>query len=349
MADSAETGRPRINVSRGFMPWLAASGGSIALTTYQSGRFLLLGADADGSLSWFEREFVRPMGIAVTEDARSIVLVTQFQIHRFNDVVAGEAGTPFDAAFVPHVSWTTGSVDAHDVGFASDGRPIFVNTLYSCVARVSGERNFDVLWTPPFVSDLAAEDRCHLNGMAMVDGAPRFVTAVSRADVKDGWRDRRGDGGIVMDLEGDRIVAESLSMPHSPRYHRDRLWLLNSGAGAFGFVDLARGTFEPIAFCPGYARGLRFAGRFAIIGLSAPRADGAFEGLRLQSELEARKQEPFCGLLVVDLTTARSEWLKFEGAINELYDVAFLPGVRKPSLVGFKTDEIKLRVSFARA
>lgn len=337
----------RVSASRGFTDWLGTTGGSLALTTYEAGRILLLSRAAGGGLSLFERDFVRPMGLAIGRDAAFFALATQYQVYRFNDVAHRPAAEgAFDASYVPHVAWTTGSVDAHDVGLDADDRPLFVSTLYSCIAVVSDTRNFRVVWKPTFVSALAAEDRCHLNGMAMVAGRPRYATAVSTTDHKDGWRDHRSDGGVLIDVETDEILVRSLAMPHSPRVFDGRPWLLNSGRGEFGPVDVASGRFEPIAFCPGYARGLAFVGSHAVIGLSAPRREGTFGGLPLDEALRSRGQQPFCGLLVVDtLSGAVTDWLRIDGGgIAELYDVAFLPGVLRPSLVGFKTDEIKQRI-----
>jgi len=341
----------RLSVSRGFTRWLADTGGSLALTTYQAGRLIFLSSGQNGDISLFERDFVRPMGIAVSMNVQSLALATQFQVYRFNNVIEPNASGAFDAAYIPHVSWSIGSVDAHDVGFGVDGRPVFVNTLYSCIASVSDTRNFKLLWKPPFISELVPEDRCHLNGMAMIDGRPRFVTAVSCSNIKDGWRDHRSDGGVVIDVETDEIIVDALSMPHSPTFHDGRLWILNSGAGQFGFVDFPTARFQPMTFCPGYARGLAFIGRFAIIGLSAPRENGAFGGLPLNEELKSRESQPFCGLLIVDIETGSIvEWARIEdGGVTELYDIVVLPGVLRPSMVGFKTDEIKKRISMELA
>ena len=225
-------------------------------------------------------------------------------------------------------------------------RPLFVNTLFSCIAQVSDGHSFKPLWKPDFISRLAAEDRCHLNGMAIADGAPRYATSVSRSDVSDGWRDRRRDGGLVIDVASDAIVAQGLSMPHSPRLHADRLWLLNSGCGAFGYVDTGSGAFESVAFCPGYARGLDFAGNHAVVGLSLSRENRTFGGLELDAELAARNTEARCGLAIFDLNSGDMvHWVRIEGVVRELYDVAFLPNVRRPSAIGFKTDEVKRIIS----
>lgn len=348
MTEAAEPEqRFALRASRGFPEWLAGIGGSLALTTYQAGKLLFLGSEPDGAVSLFEREFTRAMGLAVAEDGRGFALATQFQIYWFNDVLTPEQSRRgFDAYYAPHTSWITGSVDLHDVGLGADGRPVFISTLYNCIAAVSDSHNFKLLWKPPFVSALVAEDRCHLNGLAMAEGRPRYATAVARTDVRDGWREHRADGGVVVDVESDEIVAGGLSMPHSPRLHGGRLWLLNSGAGAFGFVDLAAGRFEPVGFCPGYARGLAFAGGCAIIGLSEPRHEGNFSGLPLDRVLAERKAQPICGLVMIDLESGETiAWARIEGDLKELYDVGFLPGVRRPSLIGFKTDEVKKMVS----
>jgi uncharacterized protein (TIGR03032 family) len=337
-----------LTTSRHFPAWLASTGGAIAFTTYQAGKLFLLGVKPDGRLSVFERTFPRCMGLAVSSDGRSLALATQTQIQRFDNVLpqGQESQDAYDAVYAPHAAWVTGDLDVHDVGFGADGRPLFVNTLFACLASVSDGHSFRPVWRPPFISRLAAEDRCHLNGLAMEDGKPRYVTAVSRSDAADGWRDKRRDGGVVIEVESNEIVAEGLSMPHSPRLHDGKLWLLNSGAGEFGHVDPASGRFESVTLCPGYARGLAFAANHAIIGLSLARENRTFSGLALEEALAARDVEARCGLAVVDLATGDMvHWVRIEGLIRELYDVAALPGVHRPSAIGFKTDEVKHVIS----
>ena len=337
-----------LTASRHFPQWLAGTGGSLAFTTYQAGKIFFLGTKPDGGLSVFERTFARAMGLAASADGRSLALATHYQIHRFDNVLppgrANEAG--FDALYAPHAAWVTGDLDVHDVGFGADGRPVFVNTLFSCIAAASDSHSFRPLWQPRFISRLAAEDRCHLNGMAMKDGRPLYATAVSRSDVADGWRDRRADGGVVIDVASGEIVADGLSMPHSPRLHGGKLWLLNSGTGELGYVDLEAGRFEPVAFCPGYARGLAFAGHHAVVGLSQAREKRTFSGLALDEALASRDTAARCGLAVIDLASGEmTQWVRLEGVVRELYDVAVLPGVRRPCAIGFRTDEIKYAIS----
>ncbi|HEY0111833.1 MAG TPA: TIGR03032 family protein [Allosphingosinicella sp.] len=346
MESSAE--KFALGSSRNFPGWLRDTGGSLAFSTYQAGKLFLIGLSPSGNLSIFERSFARSMGLACSADGRSLLLATHFQIHRFDNVVPqGQTREQeFDAVYAPHAAWVTGDLDAHDIAFGADGRPLFVNTLFGCIASVSDGHSFRPIWRPSFLSRLAAEDRCHLNGMAVEEGRALYATAVSRSDVADGWRDRRKDGGVVIDVESNDIVADGLSMPHSPRLHSGKLWLLNSGRGEFGYIDRSSGRFEPVAFCPGYARGLAFAGRHAIVGLSLPRDDRTFAGLPLEEALAARDAEPRCGLAVIDTENGEmTAWLRIEGLVRELYDVAFLPGVRRPSAIGFRTDEVKRTIS----
>ena len=153
-------------------------------------------------------------------------------------------------------------------------------------------------------------------------------------------------------MAANEVVLDGLSMPHSPRWHDagdgGRLWLLDSGTGWFGHTDLEAGRFERVTFCPGYSRGLAFCGRFAIIGLSKPRQNRTFTGLPLDKELVRREGEPRCGLMVVDLRTGDAvHWLRIEGVVEELYDVAVLPGVRRPMAIGLKTDEIRRIITVA--
>lgn len=337
-----------LTTSRGFTSWLARAGGSLAFTTYQAGKVFFLGLNAEDKQWVHERTFARCMGLAVSEDARTLLLATHLQLYRFDNLLPRgvHAADGSDAVYVPRLSWITGDLDIHDVAFDSAGRPVFVNTLFGCLATASDGASFKPLWRPSFISKLAPEDRCHLNGMAVEAGRPRYVTAVSTSDVADGWRDKRVDGGVVIDVATNEIVCAGLSMPHSPRLHEGKLWVLNSGAGELGWVDTAARRFEPVAFCPGYARGLAFAAGCAIVGLSLPRENRSFQGLPLDAALAAKGAEPRCGLIMIDLATGDTiAWVRLEGVVRELYDATFLPGIRQPSAIGFKTDEIARLIS----
>jgi uncharacterized protein (TIGR03032 family) len=339
----------RVSCSPGFLDWLAAEGVGIAFTTYQTNRLFLVGRDDRGGLAAFERLLDRPMGLSVT--AERLWVATRFQLWRFDQVLpAGDRYRGHDRLYVPRVGHVTGELDAHDVHRLGDGEDddgvLFVNTLYSCLARPSARHSFEPVWRPPFVSRLVPEDRCHLNGVAVDAGRPRFVTAVATTDERQGWRPHRADGGVVLDVASGEIVARGLSMPHSPRLHDGRLYVLDSGHGELGRIDLASGRFEPIAFCPGYLRGLAFRGGAALVGLSKPR-DKTFQGLPLDGRLAAAGAEPRCAVLVIDLATGEPlHWLELHGVVLELYDVAIVPDTVRPMALGFKSDELRRVLTF---
>ncbi len=332
------------SMSPGFVPFLATQNISVAFSSYQSGKFYLLGRNPKGGLMVNEHFFQKAMGICV--DGNAIYLATLHQIlHMENALSPGfEVNNTFDACYVPRTAHVTGVLDAHDVGLTSDGDVIFVNTRYNCLSKLSPVHSFTPVWKPDFVSRIVDEDRCHLNGLAMRDGKPAYVTAVSRSDTIDGWRDRRADGGILIDVETQEIVCTGLSMPHSPRIYQDRVWLLNSGTGELGWVepgkDGAAGQFHALAFCPGFLRGLAFHGKYALVGLSKPRY-ARFEGLALDDRLKETDSEPWCGIQVIDLDTGTCvQWFRIDGAVSELYDIGIIPNVACGMSMGFATDEI---------
>jgi uncharacterized protein (TIGR03032 family) len=333
-----------ITASRLFTGWLAAQGASLAFSTYQAGKLFFIGLDEAGRLAVFNRTLARVMGIAAHGD--TLWVSTLWQLWRFENALApGERKDGFDRWYVPQLAYTTGDIDVHDVAVDADGEPVFVSTLFSCVARPDPRVSFQPIWKPPFVSRYAAEDRCHLNGLAMRDGKPAFATCVGRSDANEGWREHRAGGGLLLDIASGEIACEGLSMPHSPRWYRDRLWLVNAGSGEFGWVDLARRRFEPVAFCPGFLRGLAFVGDFAVVGLSMQRENRTFRDLALDQRLAQKGVAARCALQVIDLKHGDvAHELRIEGAVSELFDVAVLPGARNAGAVGFRNDEIRRTV-----
>jgi uncharacterized protein (TIGR03032 family) len=351
MTQSNAQSRPSLEItsSRQFSAWLGEQKSSLAFTTYQVGKVFFIGLQPTGKLSVFERNFDRCMGLWA--DSSRLYLSSLYQLWRFeNALEPGQFHNGYDCMYVPQVGYVTGDLDVHDLAVDVSDKVVFVNTLFNCLATVSEKYSFIPLWQPPFISKLAAEDRCHLNGLAMREGKPNYVTVVSQSDVVDGWRDRRQDGGCLIDINSNEVILRGLTMPHSPRWYQGKLWLLNSGAGYFGYADLERGVFEPVTFCPGYLRGCAFVGDFAIVGTSKARGNKTFSGLALDENLRSRDAEPRCGLLVIDLRTGDIvHWLRIEGIVEELYDVVVLPGVQRPMAVGFKTDEIRRIVTIGSA
>jgi uncharacterized protein (TIGR03032 family) len=335
-----------ISYSPGLEGWLDENRVSIAFAVPPS-KLFLIGLDGDGRLSAFERTFNKCMGLAAA-GSDAIYLGTRYQIWRLENAPPRQPDHEgFDRCFVPRRVWTTGYVNCHDVAVDGDREVLFVNTRFGCLARLSDQYSFVPVWWPPFHPRRHQGDCCHLNGVAMADGAPAYVTSVSRTGELDSWRDHRVAGGVVTDVATGEIVCSGLSMPHSPRLHRGELWVTNAGTGELGKVDLGRGRFEPLTFVPGFVRGLAFVGDYALVGSSRFRDGGLYSGLPLDESLAKAGTGPKLGVFVVELRTGRiAEWLLVEGPLYELFDVIALPGVRRPMALGLIADDIEHQIWF---
>jgi uncharacterized protein (TIGR03032 family) len=325
----------------GFAAWLATQGISLAFTSYRAGKLITLGSGADGTLTASDCALERCMGLGV--GLGRLWVASTFRLWRFDSVLEpGQAFQGHDAVFLPANATTTGAVDVHDIAETPDRKPVFVVPRFNCLATLAEGHSFEVLWKPPFIDAMIAEDRCHLNGLAMQDGVPRYVTCVAPTNTSGAWRDHRNDGGVVVDVDTNAIVAEGLSMPHSPRLHNGQLWLHQSGTGTFGRIDLATGGFTPVAQLNGFPRGLAFQGKWAIIGLSKPRSESGFDDLALGRRLQETGQEPECAILCLNLETGEIDYRITIGPdVDEIYDVAILPNIRNPLLVDPNSEEVK--------
>jgi uncharacterized protein (TIGR03032 family) len=313
----------------GLQPLLHRLGATLAVTTYQSGRLILV-RDAGGQLNTHLRAFPSPMGLA--RRGGRLALGTQRSVWWFNDHQAlapvVDPARAHDACFVPWREQLTGDVRVHELAFAGEELWI-VNTRFSCLATLDDRHSFVPRWRPRFVSALAAEDRCHLNGLAVHGERVAYVTALGASDAPQGWRERKADGGCVIDVASGELIAQGLSMPHSPRVHDGRLWVLESGKGTLATIDLADGRVETVATLPGFTRGLAFAGGHAFVGLSQVR-ETIFDGVPVAQ----RQHERECGVWLVDLASGRSAgFLRFDGDVREIFDVQLLEGLRHPDLL----------------
>ncbi|MDY7048060.1 MAG: TIGR03032 family protein [Microcystis panniformis WG22] len=333
----------KIECSPNLGAWLQQEKISLAFTTYQTNRLILLGSYEDGRITLQERLFDKPMGLYA--DATSLYMSTRYQIWTLeNRLAPGEAFQDGDCLYVPSSAYTTGNVNVHDVALDRKGKLIFVNTDFSCLAELKTGYSFQPIWQPPFISELRAEDRCHLNGLALVEGEPTYLSACSETNEGAGWRNCRQDGGIVLHLPSNEIIMRGLSMPHSPRFYRDKLWVLNSGSGELGYIEAEK--FYPITFCSAFVRGLAFWKNYAFVGLSKLRS-AVFSGLVLEERLLAKGHKALCGLMVVDLNTGEIvHSLIFNETIEELFDVVVLPGVIRPKLLGLQNEDIERLVCF---
>jgi protein O-GlcNAc transferase len=341
------------SIDDGFQDWLSQAKGSVLITTYQAGKVILVGWNGE-QVTLLPRQFPKPMGVAIADNRSqqgndSMALATQQEVLFFANAPAlapnylPESGLPqsglpqsgqYDALFLPRAAYFTGDLLIHDLAFGTEGLWA-VNTRFSCLAILSSEFSFVPRWQPAFISELAPEDRCHLNGMAIVSGRPQYVTALGRSNTPRGWSAGKVNGGILIHVDTQEIVLQGLSMPHSPRWYQDRLWLLNSGTGELWQVDPLSRQHEVVCALPGFGRGLAFVGDFALVGLSQIREQHIFGGLPIQSQFDRL----LAGVAVVNLKTGEfAGLLKFPTGSQELYDVAFLPNLLRPMLLNPSVD-----------
>ena len=324
-----------------FPALLRQLGASLLVTTYQAGKLVMLRDEGD-HLNTHYRTFEAPMGLALADGGAKFAIGTTIQVWEFRDVpdVARRLGSPagtHDACYLPRSSHVTGNVLIHEMAYGAGGQLWFVNTRFSCLATLDPEASFTPRWRPPFVTELEPSDRCHLNGLAMVDGKPKYVTALGETNEMHGWRSNKAKGGVLMDVDSGAILCRGLSMPHSPRWHGGRLWVCESGSGTLGYVDLNTGRYEAVAAVPGFTRGLDFAGDLAFVGLSQVRESAVFSGIPITERLAP--EERTCGVCVVDLRRGETiALLEFESGVQEVFAVAVMPR-RFPDLIN---DDAKL-------
>lgn len=322
-----------VSASPGFAPLLSRLGICLLVTTYDAGRLIVLRAAGD-MLNVHFVTFGRAMGVAVSP-ARLAIGTTHY-IHDFWNMpslcarlpASDVPGAAYDACYIPRHIHVTGMIDVHEMAWGEHGL-WFINTFFSCLCTLDQAYSFVPRWRPPFVRKLSADDHCHLNGLAMYGGHPRFATAFATTDEPQGWRPGRKTSGVLMEIPSGEIIAHGLSMPHSPRVHRDQLWVLESGNGTLAHVDGPTGKTETVAALAGYTRGLDFHGDYAFVGLSQMREES-----KLFADSPSVTPDRYCGIEVLNLATGRREaHVKFEAGVHEVFAVQVLAGIRFPEIL----------------
>ncbi|HWX20210.1 MAG TPA: TIGR03032 family protein [Candidatus Binatia bacterium] len=312
---------------------------SVLISTYQTGHLVVVSA-RKGRLTLTFNQFERAMGIAVRHG--TIAVCTRKEVWFLRNVpdVAAKLQHPgqHDACFLARTSHFTDDIQAHEAawvegagGGARAGSSEFwlVNTLFSCLSALHPHYSFAPRWRPPFISALRPEDRCHLNGLAVINGQPRYVTALAETDAPSGWRAVKGNGGCLIEVPSGRVVARGLSLPHSPRVEGNQIFFLHTGQGHLAVADPRTGQVTTVVAVPGVARGLALHGGYAFVGLSKARP--TLDGVPIVAERDKLR----CGLWVVDLRTgAIAAHLEFRAGVEEIFDVQVLPGLVSPYISG---------------
>ncbi len=331
-APGGERAKPiQYNYSPSFAELLEGIGGTLLISTYQAGKLMVVRAEG-GKLNTLLRHFEKPMGMAVSP--QRMALGGRRDIWSFRNALdiapQIQPEQHHDACLVPRSSHVTGDIKTHELGFVGD-ELWFVNTRFSCLCTLDDSYSFVPRWRPPFVTELAADDRCHLNGLAIDGDQVRFVTAHGDANTEQGWRENRAHGGVMVDVASGQIISRELSMPHSPRVHGGHTWVLNSGYGQLEMVSMESGKRDVVARLPGFTRGLAFWDRFAFVGLSKIREKREFGGLPLEEWLDDKR----CGVFAIDVSSGQLVgFMEFTQGCSEIFDVQFLPGFKRPTVLG---------------
>ncbi|SEW09723.1 TIGR03032 family protein [Aliiroseovarius sediminilitoris] len=335
-------GSVRLQPSDGFRGWLTQNRISLVFNTYHIGKLFMIGVNEAGQFVLSDANFPRSMGLSLHRG--TLWMASQKQIWRFENFLdKGQMSQGNDAVFAPIGATTTGYINLHDLR-VSDHGVYFIACQFNCIGRLHEKWSFEPIWKPPFISEFAYGDRCHLNCLALEDGVPKYVTCFAETNVPEGWRALPKDqsAGLVIDVQSNDILCDSLHMPHSPQLHNGRLYVANSGQGEFGEVDRSTGEYRPICFVPGFTRGIAFWKNYALVGASRPRQSGVFEGndaTPLNQRLQDMGVEPECSISVINLDTGDIEHqIVLDGVATEIYDLCVLPAIRKPRVLDVESD-----------
>lgn len=336
---AADTPHPLRSVYTSNLPDLLSQLGiSLIITTYQAGKVILVRKEGAGLNTHFVN-YQKPMGLAANGGRMAIGSGNSIWFLHNMPAVAPklEPQGQHDACYLPRRVHVTGDIDIHELNWGTNNELWFINTRFSTLCTLDEQNSFVPRWRPKFVSALAPEDRCHLNGLCLFNGAPKYVTALGETDSPGGWRVNKKDGGLLIDLESSEIVLHGLSMPHSPRIYANRVWVLESGQGSLATVDTAQGKWQTVAALPGFTRGIDFVGPLAFIGLSQVRESAVFSGIPLVE----RQPERICGVWVVHIETGETvAFLRFEEGVQEIFAVQAIPS-RFPALLDWGDERLK--------
>lgn len=315
---------------------------SLAISTYQAGKLIFLSPKDEDSLIQLPRNFEKPMGIAGHSSGSKLALACKSEIIVFaqsTDLATHYPKAPnkYDSIYLPRVTYHTGPLDIHDLSFGQNDKLYAVNTLFSCLMTVDENYNFTPYWKPSFIDALVSEDRCHLNGMAMENGFPKYATAFSQGNSFQHWRETVDKSGVVIDVTTNQIVAENLAMPHTPRLYNDGLYVLLSATGELIKIDLKTGGYDVVCKIEGFVRGMSLHKDYLFIGLSKLRKNSSTFG-----KLSFADKANVAGVVVVHLPTGSiAGQITYTSSVDEIYDVHVLPGQIRPNILNTLTDDHK--------
>lgn len=302
---------------------------SLIATSYQAHKLFIVRSNGQ-SIDVNFKNFPRPMGLAVT--SQQITLGTLNQVWRFrrdDSVLSLLEDSKADACYVASASHVTGLINIHDIAYGHRGLWV-VNSAFSCLATLEPGYSFIPRWKPDFISNLAPEDRCHLNGMALYDGEPAYVTTFNHSDEFKSWREGAKDQGTLIEVATGQRKLTGLVMPHSPRCHGGYVYFCESGHGLVRRYDPRTGDVVDVVKLQGFTRGMDFHGPLMFVGLSKTRFSTVAEPAPIAQEYAETKSGIWC-INLADHSVVG--YVSFEGDLDQIYDVAVLPGTTYPELL----------------
>jgi uncharacterized protein (TIGR03032 family) len=306
---------------------------TIALTTYQAGKVIFISAENEDRIVQLPRTFNKAMGLALDKNSNKLGVATKNEVIVLKNESRLATSYPknpnkYDALFMPRATYYTGQVDIHDLDWGIDGL-WGVNTSFSCLCLVDEEYSFTPKWKPHFIDKLVSEDRCHLNGLAMQNGQPKYISALGSGNTMQSWRQNITTGGILMDVETNEIVIQNIPMPHSPRLYDGKLWMLTSATGDVVVANPEKGTFDTLIHLSGFVRGMARKGDYLFVGLSKLRQNSS-----TFKHLEIAKFANYAGIDIIHIPTAtKVAGLKYLASVDEIYDVQILDDIRRPGII----------------
>lgn len=319
---------------------------TIALSTYQAGKVIFLSAVSKEGLIQLPRTFEKPMGIAVSKNKLAVATKDQVILLVNSPQLAKnypKNPNTYDGIYMPRATYYTGHIDIHDLNWGNEGLWA-VNTSFSCLILIDENYSFIPKWQPQFIKVLEHDDFCHLNGMAMKNGVPLFVSALGETTEPKGWKEGIIDGGIVIHVPSGETVLKGLAMPHSPRTYDNKLYMLLSAKGEIILIDPEKGTYEVVCKITGFVRGMTKCGDYLFIGRSLLRESSTtFQKLQ---QLPIGKEALSSGVTVVHLPSGNIFGeISYQNSVEEIYDIQIIPDLRRPGILNTETEDHKMAVS----
>jgi len=327
--------------------WMKDNNCTFVITSYKSHTLIFLGVRNDTIYTYTMMQ-ERPTGIAIKDDKLYVSNIGNIVTYVNRGAIETPLNGMFDTNYCVKNINVSAHIDVHDICVSDDCQSnkssetlFYCSTGLNSICTPSDKYTCNIYWTPPWIKlndkgNPPNEDRCHLNGLCCLDGKPKYVTAVCMRDYLGAWQEHMNEG-VVYDVVENKVVCDKLIMPHSPRVYKNKIWILESGSGYFGYID--GGKFIKKTFLPGFLRGLDFIGNFAVICTSLDRHDHAFRDTPVSRKLKADGRDSKCGIWVIDLENFEIESYLHFSDIKELYDVRIIPNSQTPRVLGM-TDSI---------